>query len=289
MSGFGYLRPADLGSALGLLGEHGDDAHLLAGGTSFMLLYRQGLIEPGVVIDLAGIDALRGIRQLDDGTLGIGALCSLRTVETDPLVAAIAPDLARTVARVATIRIRDQATIGGNLAHADPAQDPPPMLLALDASVVLRGPGGERTVPLAEFFVDVFETVVQPGEILTEIRVPVPSPASRFGYRKFLPRTADDYATVCVAGRLDVAADGTVADARIALGGVGPTPIRASEVEAALRGARLADLDPAEQAAGVAEAIDPVDDVRGSADYKRDMAVLWTSRLLRSLAGGATA
>ncbi len=283
MSGFRYERPGDLEAALGLLERHGDEAHLLAGGTSFMLLYRQGLIDPEVVVDLAGVESLRGIRRLDDGSVEVGALCSLREIETDELLGSALPVLARTVARVATIRIRNQATIGGNLVHADPAQDPPPVLLTLDASVVVRGPTGERILPLHGFFVDVFETVVEPGEIVTAIRVPLPPPGSRLGYRKFLPRTVDDYATVSVAGRLDVDPDGTISDARLFLGAVGPTPIRATAAEDAVRGARVADLDPAIVGPLVIGSVDPVDDVRGSADYKREMAAVWAVRLVGSL------
>jgi aerobic carbon-monoxide dehydrogenase medium subunit len=287
---FAFAAASSLDEAHDLLGTYGDEAHLLAGGTSFVLLLNQGLIEPGVVIGLSGIRNLHGVR-VADGSLEIGALTALRRIESDPAVREHAPALADAVARVATVRVRNQATLGGNLVHADPAQDPPPMLLAHDAEVVLAGPSASRTVPLTDFFVDVFETAIRPDEILTTIRLPVPPVGARFEYVKFLPRTVDDYATVSVAVRVDPGPDGTIGDVRIALGSAGPVPFRALDAEAVLRGRQPAEALIDEAAALARDATDPVDDVRGSAAYKREMAGLWTGRALRRLllAQGAVA
>ena len=286
MKPFAYVPVSDIDEALDLLVRHGDDAHLMAGGTAIILLLKQGLIEPAVIVGLAGLADLGRI-HLDGEVLEIGALSSLHRIEGDAVVLGHAPALASAVARVATIRVRNQATIGGNLVHADPAQDPPPMLLVHDADVVLRGPSGDRIVPLADFFLDVFETSIAPDEILTTVRVPRPSPMSRFEYVKFLPRTVDDYATVSVAVRLDVGADGTIEDARIALGNAGAVPFRARGAEAALRGARPSRSAIDEVAALAAEESDPVDDIRGTADYKREMVRVWTGRAVTLALGSS--
>jgi carbon-monoxide dehydrogenase medium subunit len=171
--------------------------------------------------------------------------------------------------------------VGGNLAHADPAQDPPPMLIALGAEVVLRSRQRERTVPLERFFVDYLTTVLEPGEVLTAIRLPPLPVGTRATYEKFLPRTQDDYATVAVAATLHLAPDGRCHDVRLALGGVAGVPVRARPVEDALRGEVLSDQRIADAAALVPQLVDPPDDNRGSASYKRRMAQVWTERALR--------
>ncbi len=284
-----YARPASLEEAIELLAGADGDAQVLAGGTALTLLRKQGLLGDGPIVDLGAITGLDTIEPSSDGGLVIGAMATLRSVETSRLVAERAPALAAVVARVATIRIRNQATLGGNLAHADPAQDPPPILLALDAEVEVAGPGGRRRLALDGFFVDVFETALAPDDILVAIHVPPVAATSRVGYEKFLPRTADDYATVAVAARLDVAADGRVTDARVALGAAGATPLRVHAAEAALRGSPVSALPVDAAVAAVLDRVDPVDDVRGSADYKRRMAGVWSGRLLRRLADGPVA
>lgn len=279
-----YHRPRTVPEAVRLLETYGEDAHVLAGGTALTLLRKQGLIEPGVLVDLAGIDGLAGTERAPEGGLVIGAMATLRSIETSMVVREVAPALASAVARVATIRIRNQATLGGNLAHADAAQDPPPVLIILDAELVIEGADGTRHEPVASFFVDQFETTLRPGELLVAIGLPRPADHSRMGYEKFLPRTVDDYATVSVAARLDVAPDGTVVDARVALGAVASVPLRVRAAEDELRGSPLAELPIARAVAAVLAAVDPFDDVRGSADYKRKMAGVWSGRLLRRLA-----
>lgn len=268
--------------AVAALERYGDGAALLAGGTSLMLLRRQGLIDPAAFVDLGSVSGLDRIERHLDGTIEIGAMCTLAAVEADPVIREAFPALASAVHRVATVRIRNQATIGGNLAHADPAQDPPPILIALDAEVEVAGPRGRRWVAMDTFFVDVFETILAPDEVLVGVRIPSPAPVSRSAYVKFLPRTVDDYATVSVAARLDRRRDGGL-DARIALGSVGPIPIRAREAEAALRAGDPKAPDVEAAAAALRDSVRPVDDARGSVDYKREMAVVWTRRVLREL------
>lgn len=289
MTSVRFARPETLEEAISLLVEHGDGAHVIAGGTSVVLMLKQGLIEPDVLVHLGRLARAEPALEtacLDGAHVVIGGLRTLEGLTADSLIGAHLPCLATAVGRVATVRIRNQATIGGNLVHADPAQDPPPALLAHDAVVELTGPSGTRHVEAAAFFVDVFETVIAPDELLTAVRVPIPASASRFAYTKFLPRTADDYATVSIAARLDRADDGTIADARIALGNAGPTAFRALEAESSLRGRRPTP-DTMRLAAALAEdAADPVDDVRGSAAFKRQMVGVWTARTLLDLVAG---
>lgn len=279
MRPFVYATPTDVDEALQLLVDAGDDAHLIAGGTSVILLLKQGLIEPAVLISLAHCPGLTGIRVLPD-RFEIGAMVSLRMVERHPDVRAYLPAVADAFAQVATVRIRNQATIGGNLVHADPAQDPPPILLVHDAAVVVRGPAGERHIDLTDLFVDVFETSIAADEIVTHVVVPRPPPSSRGVYCSFLPRTVDDYATVAVAVRLEFAPGGLITSARIALGNGGAVPFRAQVAEAALVGELPTAALLAEVATLAASASDPGEDIRGSADYKREMLRVWTRRAL---------
>lgn len=279
---YDYHEPTSVPEALELLARYGEDAHLVAGATAFTLLWRQGLLRPGHVIGLRRIASLGGITSAGGG-LVVGATVTHRAIERSADVARYCPALTRTFASVATVRVRNQATLGGNLAHADPAQDPPPMLIALGAEVVAMSASGERTFALDELFMDVFTTSLRTDEILTSVRFPALAPGTRATYLKFLPQTADDYATVSVAATLRLADDGTVADVRVALGACGPTPVRARSVEAALKGARLDARRIADAAAAVTADVEPFDDVRGSAAYKRDMARVWTERAITSL------
>ena len=276
---FEYHEPRSLEEALALLADHGDDARLVAGGTALVIFIKQRLAQPGHLVSLARIPGLDGITA-NGAELSIGAMCTHRAVETSPLVQERASLVSDTYARVATVRIRNMATVGGGLVHGDPNQDPPPSLIALNASVVLASKGGERTVPVDELFLDYFETAIQPGEVLTELRVPVPPPNAGSAFLKFLPRTADDYATISAAAVLQVAADDLCEDARVAIGSAGVTPIRATSAESVLRGQRLTDELLQEAAATVKEQVDPLNDPRGSAEYKRDMAEVFARRAL---------
>ncbi len=289
MNSFDYHAPSSLAETFELLAKYGEDAHLMAGGTALVLLLQQGLVQPGHVIGLRDVAELQsGTRRLDDGGLQIQALTTHREAERASAVSDYCPALADTFARVATVRIRNQATVGGNLAHADPAQDPPPMLMALGGSARVASASGTRSIPLDEFFVDYFETALQAGEVLVSVDLPRLAAGTRVTYKKFLPRTQDDYATVSVAAALRLGADCLCEDVRIALGAAATTPVRARKVEDALRGQLLGPEAIKEAAALVRDEVDPLDDLRGSAGYKREMARVWTQRALIELLNGAT-
>lgn len=280
MRGFAFHTPDSLEATLGLLAEHGDEAKLIAGGSALLILMKQDLVQPGHLVSLQRVERLRGVRAAN-GELAIGSLTTHRELETSPLVGQHCPALAETFRKVATIRIRTVATIGGNLAHGDPSLDPPVTLLALDARVRLAGPGGERELPLDELFVDYYETAIRPDEVLTEVRVPLLPPRSSAVFLKFLPRTEDDYGTVTVAVRLTADASGQrCEDVRIALGAAGSTTLRARAAETALRGQQLGE-EAFRAAAAVARGeTDPISDLRGSAEYKRQMAEVFVRRAL---------
>ena len=280
MMDFEYHQPGSLDEVFALLAGYGEDARLIAGGTALVLFMKQRLAQPAHLVSLAKLPGLDYIRE-EDGELRIGALCSHRAVETSALVREKAALVSDTFRRVATPRIRNMATVGGGLVHGDPNQDPPPSLMALNGSVVLKTEGGERRVALDDFFVDYYETAIQPGEVLTELRVPVPPLNAGCAFLKFLPRTADDYGTVSVAAVLQMGPDNLCQDARVVVGSAGVTPIRASETERALRGQKLTEELLRTAAEPVKDDVSPLDDFRGSAGYKRDMAEVFTRRALQ--------
>ena len=280
MFDFKFHNPASLDDALAMLERYGDDARLMAGGTALVLQMKQRLAQPAHVIGLRPLAHTDGLGAVEEtgGALRIGSLCTLRRLEDHPLLRARIPLLAETVSRVATRRIRSMATIGGGLVNGDPNQDPPPSLIALGASVELTSPSGVRVCPVEELFIDYYETDARAGEVLTAVNVPVPEEDTCGAYLKFLPRTAEDYATVSVAAMVSRNPDNTCRDIRIALGAVGTTPIRARAVEDMLRGQELTEDAIRAAAATVPDAVDPLDDFRGSADYKREMAGVFTRR-----------
>jgi carbon-monoxide dehydrogenase medium subunit len=278
---FDYHEPQSLGEALELLTRYGEDAHLLAGGTATVLLMRQGLLRPGHVVALRGIEELAGVSRTADGGLRIGAMATHRAVERSADANGYSAALVDAFASVATVRIRNQATVGGNLAHADPAQDPPPMLAAFDGTATVRSSRGERTVPVGDIAVDHFTSSLAHDEVITHVVLPPLAPGTRATYMKFLPNTADDYATVSVAATMRLAGDGTIADVRLVLGAVGPTPLRLHKVEDAMRG-RTADR-VSDAIDMVRDQVEPLDDARGSAEYKREMASVWTARAVAQL------
>jgi aerobic carbon-monoxide dehydrogenase medium subunit len=279
MNAFEYRAPRSLDEALAVLGEYGEDARVVAGGTALVTMMRQRLVQPRCLVSLRDVPGLGRIEA--NGGLRLGALVTHREAEISPVVRERLPVLAETFRRVATVRIRHMATIGGALAHADPNQDPPVTLLALGATVEIRGARGSRELPLAEFFRDYYETALAEGELVTAVKVPPPPPASGSAFLKFLPRTADDYATVAAAAIVTLEGDGVrCREARIALGSVGVTPLRATSAEALLRGEPFGEglLEAAGEAAKTA--VDPLSDHRGSAVYKREMTAVMVGRAL---------
>ena len=284
MKTFDYRAATSLEDALTALKEYGDDVEFIAGGTSLVLMMQQGLVQPSIVIGLGDIKELRGIKRTPDGGLEVGAMTTHRVLETSPEAFAYAAALPQSLGVIATIRIRNQATLGGNLVHADPAQDPPPVLIALDSTVDVVSTTASRSIPMESFFTDFFETSLGEDELVRSVKVPPMPSGSKLAYKKFLPRTEDDYATVSVAVRLGVADDGTCKDIRIGLGALAVTPLRAKAVESALLGQKLTASSIREAAALVRDEVDPLDDVRGTAKYKREMARVWTERTIASLA-----
>jgi carbon-monoxide dehydrogenase medium subunit len=283
---FDYQAAHSIDEALTLLAEHGDEAEFIAGGTSLILMMQQGLVQPSFVIGLGDVGELRGIKRTPEGGLEVGAMTTHRVLETSPEAFAFAAALPKALGWIATIRIRNQATLGGNLVHADPAQDPPPVLIALDASVDVVSKGNAaRLIAMESFFTDYFETQLGETELVRSVKVPPMPAGSKLAYKKFLPRTEDDYATVSVAVRLGIDDAGICKDLRIGLGALGVTPLRARAVESALLGQRLTASVVRDAAALVRDEVDPLDDVRGSAKYKREMARVWTERTIAQLGG----
>ena len=277
MIDFEYHAPTSLDQVFDLLDKYGDDSRVMAGGTALVIQMKQRLSQPGHVIGMRRVGSLNAIESTPEG-LRIGALCTQRQIENSELVGKELPLVADTFRKVATPRIRNMATIGGGLVNGDPNQDPPPSLIALGASAVMTSKSGDRVVLLEEFFIDYYETDVQPGEILTSVMVHHAPAGSGSVYLKFLPRTADDYGTVNVAAVVSKEQDGTCKDVRIVLGAAGVTPIRAKDAEDALRGKPLTDENIRAAAALVKDAVDPLEDFRGSAEYKTDMAEVFARR-----------
>lgn len=280
MHRFEFRAPTSLEETFSLLEQHGDEAKLLAGGTALMIMMKQQLVRPEFIVSLGRVSGLSGITE-SDGGLRVGALTTHREMEVSPLVSSRFPALAETFRKVATIRIRNMGTVGGNLAHGDPALDPPVTLIALDTQVHLKSKNSERSVALDEFLVDYYETVMEPGEVLSHITIPAMKPRTAATFIKFLPRTADDYATVGVTTRLTLDEAGkNVEDVRIVLGAAGNTTVRAREAEAALRGQPATEENFRAAAAVAKTEVDPISDIRGSAEYKTDMAEVFVRRAL---------
>lgn len=286
---FEYRTPKTLKEVQADLRKFGTDAKLVAGGTALVIMMKQRLVRPSCLISLQHVRGLSGIAQKDGG-LKIGGLVTHREVETSSLVRRRIPLLAETYRHVATLRVRNMATVGGGIAHADPNQDPAPTLIALGATLKASSADGNRVIPLEEFFTDYYETVLKPEEIITEVFVPRLPPNSGTAFLKFLPRTADDYATVSAAAVVTLdRSKKAFADVRIAMGSVGTTPIRAKEAEAVLRGQPVKGDAIREAAEKAKQAVDPISDFRGSAAYKKEMVGVFVRRALEKALESLTA
>ena len=273
---FDYLEPATLSEAFSLLEQHGDNARVIAGGTSLIIWMRQRLLMPKVVIGLGRIPEFDTITFDRQQGLRIGACARHRDIELSPAVKQHYPLLHETFRKVAQPRIRNMGTIGGNLAGGDPLTDPGASLIALDAELTLASSNRARTVSVEDFFVDYYQTALEPGELLTEIRVPPPQRPG-WSHIKFTPRSVEDFATVGVAMTLRANA-GSCEDVRLALNSVASTIVRAKRAEDVLRGQRLSDDLLREAGEIAATEVDPMDDNRGSADYKRDLVKVLVRR-----------
>ena len=276
---FDYQEPTTLKKALALLDKHGDDARAIAGGTSLLIMMRQRLLLPKFVVSLARIPKFDRIAFDAKKGLRIGAGARHRDVELSPVIKQRYPLLHETFHKVAQPRIRNMGTIGGNLACGDPLTDPGASLIALDGEVVLTSTKGQRTLRLDEFLIDYYQTALEPGELLTEIHVP---PATRPGWAhiKFTPRSVEDFATVGVAVTLR-AKDGSCEDVRLALNSVASTIVRAKQAEEVLRAKPITDATIGEMGEMAATEVDPMDDNRGSADYKRDLVKVLVRRAVQ--------
>ena len=282
---FDYFAPSTLEEATRLLEQHGPDAKLLAGGHSLIPLMKLRLAAPRVLVDLNGVPGLAGIEERD-GQLRIGAMTRHAQLEASELISDRYPLIADAAAVIADPLVRNRGTIGGSLAHADPAGDLASVMTALRAELVVVGPGGERTVPIDDFLVGLFTTALEPNEVLTEIRVPSPNGGSGGAYEK-LERKVGDFATVAIAVQLTVR-DGTCQEAGIALTSVGPTNLRARQAEDSLRGGSLDEQSLRAAADLAAQEAQPAADLRGSEAYKRDMVRVLTLRALRRALERAT-
>jgi CO/xanthine dehydrogenase FAD-binding subunit len=276
---FDYAAPQRLDEVLDILHEQAGKAKVLAGGTDMVLFMERGRWRPELVIELPRIEPFVGI-TLKDHLLHIGSRTTMRELETSQLLLTHAPILSWAASEVGSVQIRNLATIGGNIGTASPAGDTLPALLALNASVRLQSKRGERTLPLAEFFVGPGQTVLNPDEVITEVLVPILPQRTGSAFYKLAVRRYMDIAIVDVAVVLTTNEDGAIIDARIALGAVAPTPIRAYEAEERLKGNAL-DEHLAEEAAELAQRVArPITDQRGSAEYRRLMVGRLTRRLL---------
>ncbi|MGY1623716.1 FAD binding domain-containing protein [Geodermatophilus sp. SYSU D00965] len=279
---FAYARPTTVDEAVQAVAEGGEDVKILAGGQSLIPVMRLRLAAPETVVDLGRVGEMRGVR--DDGdAIVIGAMTTHHDVMTDPLVQQYAPLIAEATETVADRQVRARGTFGGALAHADPAGDLPAVALALDAEFVIAGPNGRRTVPAADFFVDYLTTALEEGELLVEIRVPKLSGQWGMHYEKF-NRVAQAWSIVAVAAVVR-REDGRIAEARIGLTNMGPTPLRARAVEAALAGAEASADAVAAAARSAAEGTSPSSDLNAQADYRQHLAQVLTRRAVSVAAG----
>lgn len=274
---FEYHAPQSLPEAIALLKEHGDSAKLIAGGHSLLPMMKMRFAEPEHLVDLGRIPDLRGIQEKGK-ELRIGAMTTENDLVWSNLLQEKCPLLVEAARLIGDPQVRYKGTIGGDISHGDPGNDHPALMLALGASFVLQGSNGERIVPAGEFFIGTYYTALEPDEVLTEIRIPVPVKGTGWAYSK-LKRKTGDFATAAAAVLLSMKGD-TVKDAAIALTNVGATALKASDAEESLRGKKLDDAAVNEAARLAMSICDPVEDQRGSVEYKTAMAGEMTRKAL---------
>jgi aerobic carbon-monoxide dehydrogenase medium subunit len=277
---FEYESPKTLDEALRLLGRHGDEAKILAGGHSLLPLMKLRLAAPRYVVDIGRLRGMDYIREEKD-KIAIGALTTHAQVAASELLHEKCPLLPETAALIGDMQVRNRGTLGGSLAHADPAADYPAAILALDADMVVQSSSGKRTIPAEKFFVDLLSTAIRPGEILTEIRVPVRRNGEGSAYCK-LHQPASGFAIVGAAARVLVGKGGKVEDIALGMTGVSSKAFRATAVEKALRGKNPTEKLVAEACSKAAQAIDSLSDIFASAEYRREMASVFARRALAS-------
>jgi len=279
---FEYFRPKTLPEAFALLQQHGEDAKILSGGQSLIPMMKFRLARPGYLVDINRITGLSYIKE-EAGHLKIGGLTREAGLEHSPLIRSKYPLLSDTASVIADPQVRNMATVAGNLAHGDPANDHPATMIAFGAQLVATSAAGERVIPVEEFFLSLLTTALKPGEILTEIRIPIPPQGSGGAY--FKPeRKVGDFATAAVAAQLTVDDKGVCQTVGIGLTNVGMTPVKAAKAEASLRGKKLDDAAIRQAAQLAADEADPTSDLRGPAEYKKGLVKELTQRaLIRAL------
>jgi carbon-monoxide dehydrogenase medium subunit len=287
MSPFSFLEPIDLSEVFSLLLKYKRRIKLLAGGTDLLVAMKERLITPEYLINLKAIPGLDHIHGEEEVTC-IGALANIADMETSSFLKERIPVLAQTARQIANPGIRHMATVGGNLCNAAPSADMAPPLIGLGARVRINGPNGQRTVPVQDFFLGPGKNVLREGEVLTRIDVPHPSPRTKAAYVKMLAKTAVGIALVGVAAVVILDEDSDrIRDAKIALGAVAPTPIRAFGAEGILKGNRMEKRLLEEAAMLAASETKPISDVRGSAEYRREMVKVLTRRALMETLKGS--
>ncbi|HEY3117586.1 MAG TPA: xanthine dehydrogenase family protein subunit M [Chloroflexota bacterium] len=279
------VKPASMGEAIEALGRYGGEARPIAGGTALVLMLRQGLVAPPAVVRLDGVPGISSI-AVDDGLIRIGAMATLRQVGESAEVRARLPILAGACGLVGNVRVRNAATLAGCLCEADYASDPPAVLAALDARARLERSGGTRELPVLDLITGFYETALMPGELVTEILVPVPPVDAHQVYLKFSTRSSEDRPCVGVSAVLQLDQDHRIADLRVAVGAATERPLRLLEVEQATLGEPAAGDLFAAIGEGLAEAADTINDVRGSAAYRKRMIAVFVRRALEQAARG---
>jgi carbon-monoxide dehydrogenase medium subunit len=279
MENFTLESPTTKSEVLALLANADEETRLIAGGTGLINLVKQRLAYPERLISLHKTEDMANISSSSDA-LEIGALTRLIDLQNNEDIASKVPVLTEALAEVASPRIRSMATVGGAVSHADPNQDLPTALIALDTIVLVESADASREIPIADFYADYYETALEPNEMVTGIRIPVPNKASRFAYKKFTPGSREDYACVGVCIRLDIDDHGNVKDSRIVLGSVAPTIRRVDDAEQLILNQEMTEALAAQAGGLASNATDPVDDTRGSANYKTRMAGVWVKRCL---------
>lgn len=276
---FEYRAPKTLEEALTLLSKYGEECKIIAGGQSLLVLMRQGLVAPKYLISIKGVSELDYINYDAKKGLRIGALTSHRAIENSPVIQNGFTALAEMERRLASIQTRNWGTIGGNLCHADPAGDPAPVLVVLKATLKMQSLDGERTVASEDFSLDYFETALEPGELLTEIQVPVVPPHTGTAYTKFNV-IESDLATVGVAVSITLSSsDSACQDVRIALGASASTPMRAKQAEEVLRGKKITDALFTEAGQIASTEADPISDIYASEEYRRELVKVLVKRV----------
>ena len=275
---FEYAAPKTLEEALRLAERHGDEAKILAGGHSLLPLIKLRLAQPRYVIDIGRLRGMSYIRE-ENGQIAIGALTTHAEIESSSLLQSKCPLLAETAAAIGDVQVRNRGTLGGSLAHADPAADYPAAILALDAEMIAASTAGTRAIPAKEFFVDMLTTALRPGEILSQVRIAPLAAHTGTAYQK-LPQPASGFAIVGVAARLAVSSGGKIEDAAVGITGLGPKAFRAAEVEKALLGKKATEKGLADAARLASEGVEPLSDLHASAEYRREMASVYAKRAL---------